>query len=340
MRLLKRLLLALVALIVLLAGIGWALPRQVHVERSTNIDAPASTIFALVDGFSMFNQWSPWYGLDPSAQYDFRGPARGVGARMTWTGDASTVGSGTQEIIESRPYSHVKSSLDLGSQGAATVEFTLVPDGNHTAVTWALDVDLGMNPVNRYFGLMLEKMVGPDYEKGLWGLKRLAESLPRIDFSGLQVEEIQVLPVTVAYVPASCGTDEQEIARTLGASYAKVGKFMATHKLRQAAAPMTINNKWGASGYEFDAAIPLDHAPFKDIPPDSPVQIKKTYAGKALKVVHKGPYRGMDSTYEKLAAYAAAYGYEPAASPWDEYVSDPGHTPEPELLTNILLPVK
>jgi len=340
MRMLKRLLLALVVLIVLLAGIGLALPRQVHVERSTNIHAPAATIFALVDGFSMFNQWSPWYGLDPSAQYDFRGPARGVGARMTWQGDASTVGSGSQEIIESRPYEQVKSSLDLGSQGVATSQFTLTPQGNHTQVTWAVDVDLGMNPVNRYFGLMLEKMVGPDYERGLWGLKRLAENLPKADFSDLRVEEIQVSPLTVAYVPASCGPDEREIARTLGASYAMVGKFMAAYKLKQAAAPITINNKWGASGYEFDAAIPLDHPPLKDIPPGSPVQVKQTYSGKALKVVHKGSYRDMDTTYEKLMAYAAAYGYEPAASPWDEYVSDAGDTPEPELLTNILLPVK
>ena len=340
MRLLNRLLLALAVIIVLLAGVGWVLPRQVHVERSVNIGAPASTIFALVDGFSMFNQWSPWYGLDPSAQYNFKGPERGVGARMTWRGDASTVGSGSQEIIESRPYERVKSSLDLGSQGAATAQFTLTPEGNHTRVTWGVDVDLGMNPVNRYFGLMIEKMVGPDYERGLWGLKRLAESLPKADFSDLKVEEIQVAPLTVAYVQASCGTSEQEIARTLGASYAKVGKFMATHKLKRAAAPITINNKWGDSGYEFDAAIPLEHAPQGDIPTDSPVQVKQTYAGKALKVVHKGSYRDMDRTYEKLMAYAAAYGYEPAASPWDEYISDPGTTPESKLLTNILLPVK
>jgi effector-binding domain-containing protein len=340
MRLLKTLLLALVAAIVLLAGIGLALPRQAHVERSTTIDAPAATVFALVDGFSMFNQWSPWYGLDPSAQYNFRGPARGVGARMTWIGDASTVGSGSQEIIESRPYEQVRSNLDLGSQGVATAQFTLTPEGSRTRVTWRLDTDLGMNPVSRYFGLMLERIVGPDYERGLWGLKRLAERLPKADFSDLKVEEIQVSPVTVAYVPASCGPDELEIARTIGASYAKVGKFMAYHKLKQAAAPITINNKWGDSGYEFDAAIPLDHAPVGEISPDSPVKVKQTYSGKALKVVHKGSYRTMDTTYEKLMAYAAAYGYEPAASPWDEYVSDAGDTPEPELLTNILLPVK
>lgn len=76
------------------------------------------------------------------------------------------------------------------------------------------------------------------------------------------------------------------------------------------------------------------------MPPDSEVQVKTTYAGKVLRVVHKGAYREMEGTYEKLFACAAAYGYEKAGDPWDEYATDPGTTPEPELLTNVYLPVR
>ena len=340
MRVLKKLLLGLVILVVLLAGIGMLLPRQVHVERSATIEAPPATIFAVINGFKMFNQWSPWYDVDPSAQYTYEGPARGVGARMSWKGDPKKAGSGSQEIIESRPFEVVRSSLDFGDQGLATAQFALSGEGAGTRVTWGLDVDMGMSPVGRYFGLMMDKMVGTDYEKGLAGLKKLAEGLPKADFTGLQVEELEVAPVTVAYVSATSSKDEQEIARTIGASYATVGKFMATRKLKQAAAPITINTKWADTGYEFDAAIPVDHAPEAEVPADSPVQVKQTYSGKALKVVHKGPYREMDATYEKLMAYVAAHGYETAAPPWDEYVSDPGDTPEPELLTFIFMPVK
>ena len=340
MRLLKLLLLALVVLLVLLAGIGLALPRQVHVERSTSIDAPAATIFALVDGFSMFNQWSPWYGLDPSAQYIFKGPARGVGARMTWRGDSETVGSGSQEIIESRPFERVRSSLDFGFQGTATSQFTLTPQGGRTKVTWGLDTDLGLNPVSRYFGLVFDRMIGPDYEKGLLGLKKLAESLPKSDFSDLKVEEVTLQPAVVAYLSGSCGTDEQEITRSLAASYAKVEKFMAAHKLKQAAAPISINNKWDAAGYEFEAAIPLDRPPEDPIPADSLVQIKQTYSGKALRAAHRGSYSGLDATCQKLLAYAAAYGYEPAASSWDEFAGVPGRASGPQPLAQILLPVK
>jgi hypothetical protein len=35
---------------------------------------------------------------------------------------------------------------------------------------------MGSNPLNRWFGLMMDRLVGPDFEAGLANLKRLAES--------------------------------------------------------------------------------------------------------------------------------------------------------------------
>ena len=37
-------------------------------------------------------------------------------------------------------------------------------------------IDLGGNPVNRYFGLIMDKMIGPDFEEGLAKLKEIAEA--------------------------------------------------------------------------------------------------------------------------------------------------------------------
>jgi hypothetical protein len=66
---LKKIVLALVVLIVLLAAVGMLLPRNVHVERSIVIDAPAATVFALLDGYKQFNKWSPWAVYDPNAKH-------------------------------------------------------------------------------------------------------------------------------------------------------------------------------------------------------------------------------------------------------------------------------
>jgi hypothetical protein len=35
---------------------------------------------------------------------------------------------------------------------------------------------MGGNPVNRWFGLFMDRLVGPDFEAGLGNLKRVAEA--------------------------------------------------------------------------------------------------------------------------------------------------------------------
>jgi effector-binding domain-containing protein/carbon monoxide dehydrogenase subunit G len=337
---LKRLALAVVVLCVLLAVIGMLLPRQVHVERSIVIDAPRATVYSLLDGFKQFNKWSPWAALDPNAKYTREGPEFGVGAKQSWVGDPKTVGSGSQEIVELKPLELVKCRLDFGDKGLATAQFALAPESNGTKVTWSLDSDMGAGPIGRYFGLMMDRWIGADYEKGLAGLKSLAESLPKTDFAALAVALVDVAPVTVAYVEAQSSKDIKEIGATIGASYAKIGAFMKAQGLKQAGAPITINKRYDDTGYAFDAAIPVDKAPAKEVPAGSPVKVKSTYSGKALKVVMKGPYASMPKVYDQLHALMAARAYEPAGRPWDEYVSDPGTTPEVDVVTNIYQPVK
>jgi effector-binding domain-containing protein len=208
-----------------------------------------------------------------------------------------------------------------------------------TQVTWSLDTDLGAGPIWRYFGLMMDRWVGKDFERGLVNLKALAEGLPKADFAPLSVATVTTSPVLVAYVASESSKDPGAIAAAIGAAYGKVGAFMKANDLRQAGAPITINTRWDDTGYGFEAAIPVDKPPAKDVPAEAPVKVKNLYAGKALKVVMTGPYSGMQATYDQLRAFMAARGYESAGAPWDEYVSDPGSTPEAQLVTNILQPI-
>lgn len=49
------------------------------------------------------------------------------------------------------------------------------PVGNGTTVAWTFENDFGYNVFYRYFGLILEDMIAPDYEKGLSNLKTRLE---------------------------------------------------------------------------------------------------------------------------------------------------------------------
>jgi carbon monoxide dehydrogenase subunit G len=175
MSLLKKTLLVVGAFTVVLVAVGFMLPRHVRVERAVTIGAPAADVFPLINDFSNFNKWSPWAILDPAAQYAFEGPARGIGAKLSWVGDPATIGSGQQAIVASEPDRLVKIDITFGNRYGAMMTYRLAPEGSGTRVTWTVETDVGRNPVGRYFGLMFDVMIGGDCSRGLVRLKELAE---------------------------------------------------------------------------------------------------------------------------------------------------------------------
>jgi effector-binding domain-containing protein/carbon monoxide dehydrogenase subunit G len=343
---LRNILLGLVLVVAVFFAIGLVLPDTVHVERSVKINAPQSQVFALVNGFRQFDKWSPWADRDPQMKVQLSGPAYGVGAHYEWSGNKA-VGSGTQEIVASTAYSQVKTRLTFaGFERASMASFNIEPDDALTRVTWGLDIKLGGNPIGHYFGLLMDRQIGPDYERGLARLKALAEGGDKTDLSALKVDLVDGKAQAYAYVSGSTSTDADAIAKALAAAYAKVGVFLQASGLKQAGAPLSVTRRWDAQAkvYEFDAGIPVDRAdaqaPATLQGKPNEVKIAQTYAGAALKVEHHGSYKEMGKTYELIDAFKKAYALQDNGLSWEQYVSDPGKTPEAQLLTDIYVPVK
>lgn len=178
MRVLKFLLGAILLLAAILVIGGFLLPDRAHVERSIVIDRSPAHVYSILNSYKRFNEWSPWADRDPNATYTYSGPASGVGAGMGWVGDPKTVGSGSQKIIASAPDQRIETALDFGEQGKGTTTFVLTPEGKGTRVVWGFDTHFEGSLIGRWFGLFMEKMLAPDYERGLANLKRLMESEP------------------------------------------------------------------------------------------------------------------------------------------------------------------
>jgi uncharacterized protein YndB with AHSA1/START domain len=176
MRILKRILVALVVLAALFVGIGLLLPETTRVQRSVVIARPAADVYAMLDSYERFNAWSPWFERDPKAEYAYEGNARGVGASMRWKSANPDVGNGRQSIIESEPNARVVTRLEFEGQGDAIATFALQPAPQGTQVVWMFETQHGNDIIGRWFGLMFDQWIGPDYEKGLAKLKTLMES--------------------------------------------------------------------------------------------------------------------------------------------------------------------
>lgn len=337
----RRIMLWVGVLLIVAIAAAYMLPRNVRVERSATIGAPQATLFTLLNSFKQFNRWSPWFELDPGAKYTHEGPGAGVGARLSWVGNPRTLGSGSQTITASEPYEKIAADVDFGQGGGpARQVYTLTAEGTGTKLTWSMEVDLGMNPIARYFGLGFEGMIGRDFEKGLALLKTFAEGLPKADFAGLQIESVSVEPVTVAFVPTSSPRNDGALAVAIAKAYRDLGVFMAAHAVKQEGAPLMIDTGSDASRYVFEAAAPLDRMPDGPLPADSRVQVKQSYGGKVLKVAQRGPYSQIPGTHDRVKAYMAAYGIDMNGSPWNEFANDPTTVKESEILTNVYFPIK
>ncbi len=175
MRILRFVVIVVVGLAVLFVGGAYLIPPKVSVSREITIAAPADKVFALVNSTQATTQWSPWTGRDPEMKLTFTGPDSGVGNKMVWESLDPQIGAGSQEITESVANERVTSALDFGDMGQATAAVMLAAEGGGTRVTWTLDTDMGMNPIARWMGLAMDRMVGKDYEAGLACLKSLAE---------------------------------------------------------------------------------------------------------------------------------------------------------------------
>lgn len=204
---LKKLVIGIIATIVLFAAVGLLLPANVGFERSVNLKARPEVVYAYLNGFQHFNEWSPWAGLDPKAQYALSGPETGVGARQAWTSEDPNVGSGSQEIIAVTPNERIQIRLAFGGTTTENISTqTITPEGEGSKLVWRMDSALGMNPVNRWFGyFLLEKFVGPDYEKGLAALKPKVEALPAPSTPATVDGELQPVlqPTPTEPVPAT-----------------------------------------------------------------------------------------------------------------------------------------
>ena len=340
MKFLKKVVIVLVVVVAVILVIGFLLPRTRHVERSVAIDAPPCVVFALVNGFQNFNDWSPFVAVEPDATYTFEGPDFGVGATMAWDVAGPKPESGSQTIVASTPYERVDIELDMARLGSSQSAFLLQGENGGTRLTWAFDTDFGLDIPGRFRGILLDRQLGPLFAQGLSNLKRRAEALPKIDWSDLEIGITVVSSTTIAYATGDSSSDPTDISAAMAAAYGQVLSFVSTNGLQLAGQPLAITNYWDDRGFGFDAGIPVSGTPNRGAGPDSPVRMGETYGGRVVRAVQIGPYTELENTFAKVEAFIVAHSLEKHGRPWEVFVSDPGNVPENELVTEVYYPVK
>ena len=175
MDVLKKLLMIVGGIVVLFISTSFVIPKEYSVERRININASPEEVYPYIVDLKEWQKWGVWFKRDPQMTLDYAGPDRAIGMRSEWKSE--TEGNGEMEITELEHNKRVVYRLyfpemDMGSTGS--MELRSVSDG--TQVTWRDEGSVDNNPVNKFFVLFIDKLIGPDFEMGLENLKTLVEN--------------------------------------------------------------------------------------------------------------------------------------------------------------------
>ncbi|MFD0986722.1 SRPBCC family protein [Methyloligella solikamskensis] len=210
-----RLVLGVVALFAILAGVAITLPDHVHVARTIVINAPEGAVFSHLNDPRKVAVWLPWRQRDPDMRFDYSGAAGGEGAHLEWFSDVPSVGAGSIDITESEAPRKVEYDVDFG--GLEGTSYLLVsPSGSGSKVTWGFGYDTGTNLFKRWKGLMLDRLVGTDYQLGLSKLKSVVEKERAPEESMTPGAATQAAPVEVApaqATPAEAAPAAQDVQK-------------------------------------------------------------------------------------------------------------------------------
>lgn len=173
----KKILIGLAAILIAFAAFVSTRPADFKISRSTVVAAPPAKVFAQVNDFHLWTNWSPWEKMDSSMKKTFEGAALGQGSVYSWMGN-NKVGEGRMTLTQSKPPELIQIQLDFLKPLKATnqCEFTFKPEGSGTQVTWTMTGSHGFIPKAFCFFIDMDKMVGGDFEKGLASLKAVVEA--------------------------------------------------------------------------------------------------------------------------------------------------------------------
>jgi effector-binding domain-containing protein len=341
MKILKKILVGIVILLVIVEITSLFLPKTVYVERSLVMNAPSGVIFKEINTVKDWQKWSAWFRLDPKMQMTYFGPESGSGAGYSWKSDNKNVGEGKMTITASGVDS-ILTSMDFGSHGSPTAVFKFSKEGAATRVVWRMKMELGMNPIAKIFSLFMDKMVGPDFDKGLHNLDSLSlleaktmASSP--DSKKYEVQTTTVEPVQVMTVRKTCSLDS--IGPYLGAMYGEIKAALSKQGITQSGPVFAIYHVYEPpQNIDFEAGIPCS----KKGKSEGNVTAKELPKTNALLVDYYGPYdEGMKAAHDQIHEYIRTNGKEMSGPPWEVYVTDPMVEKDPaKLLTKIYYPVK
>ncbi|HSD13455.1 MAG TPA: SRPBCC family protein [Flavobacterium sp.] len=178
MRILKKLLLFVLAIAVILMVAGLFVKKDYAMEREIIINKSEAEVFKYIRMVKNQDNFSVWNKKDPNAKKEYKGTDGEVGFVYSWDSDNNEVGKGEQEIMKITENERIDLKLRFKEPFEAEDDAYFTTDDltpNQTKVKWGFKGHLDY-PMNLFLLTVdMEKELGGDLETGLKDLKKILE---------------------------------------------------------------------------------------------------------------------------------------------------------------------
>ncbi len=149
-------------------------------------------------------------------------------------------------------------------------------------------------------------------------------------------EEVTLEAKTIVFMKGTANWDTA--FETLVDAFKSIYAYLDREKLKRAGPAMTIYTSTDDTGFQFEAAVPIEGAPAS--PPKGDIALGKSPEGKALKFVHRGSYDAMDVTYDAITNHLDDKRLEAKDLFVEQYITDPVTTAEDKLVIEVYVPIR
>ncbi|HMO60453.1 MAG TPA: SRPBCC family protein [Ferruginibacter sp.] len=178
MKIIKRIVFAIGALVLLALVVALFVPKAMKAEREIVIAKPKEQVFDYIKYLKNQDNYSKWALMDPDMKKEYRGTDGTVGFVSAWESEKDDVGKGEQEIKAIEEGKRIDFELRFVKPFESTAQaymLTDAVDSSHTKVSWGFSGNMAW-PIN-IFRLFMdpEKAIGDDFAAGLSKLKAILE---------------------------------------------------------------------------------------------------------------------------------------------------------------------
>ena len=132
--------------------------------------------------------------------------------------------------------------------------------------------------------------------------------------------------------------DFTNMAELMGEGYQKLMTYVVENGKQFIGCPYCkyYNGSEDFMRFDIELGIPVN----EPLPEKDGIYMSKTFEGKAITAMHIGAYKEIEKTYTPMMQYMSDNDLQSTGDYYDYYVSDPAETPESELLTKVIFPIR